>query len=96
LAKVALRQLMVTLARTTHSQKGIHLLANFLPLSQLAMPRAVTDRFTRAHQASAKPSGSSKGKEKDTSDSAGATRNPLFNTERFGQHILKNPQIAQE
>lgn len=25
----------------------------------------------------------------------GGTSNPLFNTERFGQHILKNPQIAQ-
>jgi 18S rRNA (adenine1779-N6/adenine1780-N6)-dimethyltransferase len=25
----------------------------------------------------------------------GGTSNPLFNTERFGQHILKNPLVAQ-
>ncbi|KAJ7496921.1 S-adenosyl-L-methionine-dependent methyltransferase [Mycena latifolia] len=28
--------------------------------------------------------------------SASAVNNPLFNTERFGQHILKNPAISQE
>jgi 18S rRNA (adenine1779-N6/adenine1780-N6)-dimethyltransferase len=57
------------------------------------MPRATTDRFSRAHQPSAKASSS-----KDASGSgAGGSgvRNPIFNTERFGQHILKNPAVAQ-
>ncbi|KAH9948517.1 S-adenosyl-L-methionine-dependent methyltransferase [Amylocystis lapponica] len=55
------------------------------------MPRATSDRFSRAHQPSA-------AKAKASSDSAGSSsgvRNPIFNTERFGQHILKNPQTAQ-
>ncbi|KAJ3879297.1 S-adenosyl-L-methionine-dependent methyltransferase [Lentinula edodes] len=55
------------------------------------MPRATSDRFSRAHQSSAKASSS---KSKDASSSSSA-RNPIFNTERFGQHILKNPQVAQ-
>lgn len=55
------------------------------------MPRATSDRFTRAHQPSAKASAS-----KGQGESSSATRNPIFNTERFGQHILKNPSIAQE
>lgn len=53
------------------------------------MPRATTDRFSRAHQPSAKKVAS-----KDADDSGGV-RNPIFNTERFGQHILKNPLVAQ-
>ncbi|KAJ4481151.1 S-adenosyl-L-methionine-dependent methyltransferase [Lentinula aciculospora] len=55
------------------------------------MPRATSDRFSRAHQPSAKAS-SSTSKEGSSSSSA---RNPIFNTEQFGQHILKNPQVAQ-
>ncbi|KAK0213075.1 S-adenosyl-L-methionine-dependent methyltransferase [Desarmillaria ectypa] len=56
------------------------------------MPRATTDRFSRAHQPSAKAS-----KEKSHAESSSsAVRNPIFNTERFGQHILKNPAIAQK
>ncbi|EJD51243.1 rRNA adenine dimethylase [Auricularia subglabra TFB-10046 SS5] len=55
------------------------------------MPRATTDRFTRAHIKSAKPEKSNA----NTGSSTGA-HNPIFNTERFGQHILKNPQIAQD
>ncbi|KAH9856269.1 rRNA adenine dimethylase [Lenzites betulinus] len=54
------------------------------------MPRATSDRFTRAHQPSAKTKASS-----EASGSSAAGRNPIFNTERFGQHILKNPQTAQ-
>ncbi|PIL26082.1 hypothetical protein GSI_11836 [Ganoderma sinense ZZ0214-1] len=54
------------------------------------MPRATSDRFTRAHQPSAKSKASS-----SSDPSSSATRNPIFNTERFGQHILKNPQTAQ-
>ncbi|KDQ16992.1 hypothetical protein BOTBODRAFT_172602 [Botryobasidium botryosum FD-172 SS1] len=50
------------------------------------MPRATSDKFSRAHQPSAGSSSSS--------DQSGG-RNPLFNTERFGQHILKNPLVAQ-
>ncbi|KAI0691821.1 S-adenosyl-L-methionine-dependent methyltransferase [Cytidiella melzeri] len=54
------------------------------------MPRATTDRFSRAHQPSSKAKSSSTA---EASSSASA-RNPIFNTERFGQHILKNPQTA--
>ncbi|KAI5119286.1 hypothetical protein M0805_008065 [Coniferiporia weirii] len=53
------------------------------------MPRATTDRFSRAHQPSAKQSSSK------SSEDSNAVRNPIFNTERFGQHILKNPLVAQ-
>ena len=41
------------------------------------------------HQPSAKSKASS------SEASSSATRNPIFNTEQFGQHILKNPQTAQ-
>ncbi|KZT05276.1 rRNA adenine dimethylase [Laetiporus sulphureus 93-53] len=53
------------------------------------MPRATSDRFNRAHQSSAKAKGS------ESSSSGSGVHNPIFNTERFGQHILKNPQTAQ-
>ncbi|KAH9984690.1 S-adenosyl-L-methionine-dependent methyltransferase [Russula vinacea] len=56
------------------------------------MPRATSERFSRAHQPSAK-SKASKGHGEPSSSSV---RNPIFNTERFGQHILKNPSIARE
>ncbi|EGN94712.1 hypothetical protein SERLA73DRAFT_187771 [Serpula lacrymans var. lacrymans S7.3] len=54
------------------------------------MPRATSERFSRAHQApiKAKPTNNS-------GESSSAVRNPIFNTERFGQHILKNPLVAQ-
>lgn len=52
------------------------------------MPRATSQKISAAaHQPSAK------GKERESTDVGG--RNPLFNTERFGQHILKNPAVAQ-
>ncbi|KAJ7586170.1 S-adenosyl-L-methionine-dependent methyltransferase [Mycena floridula] len=57
------------------------------------MPRATTDRFSRAHQPSAKASSS---KSSHAESSSSAARNPIFNTEQFSQHILKNPQIAQD
>ena len=57
------------------------------------MPRATSERFSRAHQPSAKSNASSKNHGESSSSSV---RNPIFNTERFGQHILKNPSIAQE
>jgi 18S rRNA (adenine1779-N6/adenine1780-N6)-dimethyltransferase len=56
------------------------------------MPRAVSDRFIRAHQPSAKAGSSKDGA---SSSAGGGGHNPLFNTERFGQHILKNPLVAQ-
>ncbi|KAF8196656.1 S-adenosyl-L-methionine-dependent methyltransferase [Mycena galopus ATCC 62051] len=55
------------------------------------MPRATSDKFSRAHQPSAKSSSSKDAK--PSSSSAG--RNPIFKTEQFGQHILKNPLVAQ-
>ncbi|KAG1728977.1 S-adenosyl-L-methionine-dependent methyltransferase [Suillus paluster] len=61
------------------------------------MPRATSERFSRTHKASIKSaaaSSSSKNHSANEGTSAGV-RNPIFNTERFGQHILKNPQIAQ-
>ncbi|KAL0571250.1 Dimethyladenosine transferase, partial [Marasmius crinis-equi] len=54
------------------------------------MPKATTDRFSRAHQPSAKAQ-----KNKEEGSSSSAARNPIFNTEQFGQHILKNPSVAQ-
>jgi 18S rRNA (adenine1779-N6/adenine1780-N6)-dimethyltransferase len=56
------------------------------------MPRATSERFSRAHQPSAK----SKASNSHGQPSSSSVRNPIFNTERFGQHILKNPSIAQE
>lgn len=59
-----------------------------LSLSSLpVMPRATSQKISAAHTPSAK------GKERESGDVGG--RNPLFNTERFGQHILKNPAVAQ-
>ncbi|KAJ8075179.1 Dimethyladenosine transferase [Marasmius tenuissimus] len=56
------------------------------------MPKATTDRFSRAHQPSAK---AQKNKDESSSSSSSTARNPIFNTEQFGQHILKNPSVAQ-
>jgi len=60
------------------------------------MPRATSERFSRTHASSIKSAaaGSSKNHDNGPGSSSGV-RNPIFNTERFGQHILKNPQIAQ-
>ena len=61
------------------------------------MPRATSQKFHRVHPVSIKAP--SKGKEKEESatkkDEGGRATNPLFNTSRYGQHILKNPQAAQ-
>lgn len=56
------------------------------------MPKATTDRFSRAHRPSVKQTSLSSA----THGASLVTRNPMFNTERFGQHILKNPQISEE
>lgn len=49
------------------------------------MPRATTEKFSRAHQPAPKKK-----------DNNGSMTNPIFNTQRFGQHILKNPATAQK
>lgn len=72
------------------------------------MPRATSEKFSRLHQSAAKSSktpsslnlnGASRSKHTGRTDGYGgggtSTNNPLFNTERFGQHILKNPLVAQ-
>ncbi len=58
------------------------------PLHSITMPRAVVQRFSRAHE---KPIAKT-----EKNDDKDRVNNPIFNTARFGQHILKNPQIAQE
>ncbi|KIJ55299.1 hypothetical protein M422DRAFT_774370 [Sphaerobolus stellatus SS14] len=50
------------------------------------MPKATSERFNRANKAA---------HSKDRDDTKSSGINPLFNTARFGQHILKNPSIAQ-
>ncbi|KAI9571823.1 S-adenosyl-L-methionine-dependent methyltransferase [Boletus coccyginus] len=60
------------------------------------MPRATSNRFSRTHAPSIKPAAAGSSKHHDNGEgSSSGVRNPIFNTERFGQHILKNPQIAQ-
>lgn len=61
------------------------------------MGRATSEKLTRVHAPSTIAS-SSKGKGRDTSGGGGNSagpRNPLFNTERYGQHILINPGACQ-
>ncbi|KAI6145894.1 S-adenosyl-L-methionine-dependent methyltransferase [Pisolithus tinctorius] len=63
------------------------------------MPRATSERFSRTHQPSIKSAArgqsSSRNHDNAESSSSSGVHNPIFNTEKFGQHILKNPQIAQ-
>lgn len=56
------------------------------------MPKAVAGRITSAQTQAAAASPRAAAQQQA---SANATRNPIFNTERFGQHILKNPLVAQ-
>ncbi|PPR00276.1 hypothetical protein CVT26_009028 [Gymnopilus dilepis] len=51
------------------------------------MPRATTEKFSRAHQPAPK---------KKESQASGSITNPIFNTARFGQHILKSTATAQK
>lgn len=51
------------------------------------MPKATTEKFSRAHKPAPK---------KKEGHASGSNTNPLFNTARFGQHILKNPATAQK
>ena len=70
------------------------------------MPKAVSQTFRPATIANPKKRGESSGGggagggkgEQASTGSAGGTgggRNHLFNTDRFGQHILTNPAVAQ-
>lgn len=65
------------------------------------MPRAVSDKLISIHSAAAKPGQSSKQASNVANGGGGTTTgstnagNPIFNTDRFGQHILKNPLVAQ-
>jgi 18S rRNA (adenine1779-N6/adenine1780-N6)-dimethyltransferase len=51
------------------------------------MPRAVKTHFSRVHDQPLKVQKPQPGS---------VVNNPLFDTARFGQHILKNPAISQE
>ncbi|GAA5953863.1 hypothetical protein JCM10213_006448 [Rhodosporidiobolus nylandii] len=55
------------------------------------VPRATSERFSR-QTTTAAPYGKQK---KDESSSGKGALNPIFNTAQFGQHILKNPLVAQ-
>ncbi|WFD31544.1 18S rRNA (adenine(1779)-N(6)/adenine(1780)-N(6))-dimethyltransferase [Malassezia sp. CBS 17886] len=59
------------------------------------MPRAVSNKITsaRAQAVSASPRHAQAAASQQ--NSGATTKNPIFNTERFGQHILKNPLVAQ-
>ena len=66
------------------------------------MPKAVSSTFRPATIANPKKKGESSASKGDGKGDATATgsagsggRNHLFNTERFGQHILTNPAVAQ-
>ena len=61
------------------------------------MPKAVSAKLSRVHQPAAgdvRMSNSNAGGSSMANSSA-TTKNPIFNTDRFGQHILKNPLVAQ-
>jgi len=68
------------------------------------MPKAVSSTFRPAtianpkkkgSEASGSGTGSGSGGNAATGSAGSGGRNHLFNTERFGQHILTNPAVAQ-
>ncbi|BEJ02097.1 hypothetical protein CcaverHIS631_0607790 [Cutaneotrichosporon cavernicola] len=59
------------------------------------MPKATSQTFTRQHGLAAASRCPDKEKKGESSAVAGGARNHLFNTDRFGQHILTNPLVAQ-
>jgi 18S rRNA (adenine1779-N6/adenine1780-N6)-dimethyltransferase len=68
------------------------------------MPKAVSSTFRPATIANPKKKGESSstsgagkgdGGNAATGSAGSGGRNHLFNTERFGQHILTNPAVAQ-
>ena len=56
------------------------------------MPRAVSNKVTSAQTQAANAAPRAAHSQQNTS---ATTKNPIFNTEKFGQHILKNPLVAQ-
>ena len=59
------------------------------------MPKATSQTFVTPHAASARFSAHQKNGESSKAASGSGARNHLFDTERFGQHILTNPTVAQ-
>ncbi|KAH9461271.1 hypothetical protein Pst134EA_017578 [Puccinia striiformis f. sp. tritici] len=61
------------------------------------MPRATSQKFTRLHQESntALQPKKKNASEQSSGSGGGAASNPIFNTDKLGQHILKNPLVAQ-
>ncbi|KDN37922.1 putative rRNA (adenine-N6,N6-)-dimethyltransferase [Tilletiaria anomala UBC 951] len=62
------------------------------------MPKAISSKLSRVHQPAAgdvRLGSASGGGSGSMANSSNTTKNPIFNTDRFGQHILKNPLVAQ-
>ncbi|EPQ30861.1 uncharacterized protein PFL1_01758 [Pseudozyma flocculosa PF-1] len=62
------------------------------------MPRAVSTKISRSHDLSAgslRPAAAKSDQHGSNQNSSATTKNPIFNTDKFGQHILKNPLVAQ-
>lgn len=59
------------------------------------MPKATSTTFITPHAASAHAKAAKGSAKNGESSAAGGGKNHLFNTERFGQHILTNPAVAQ-
>lgn len=53
------------------------------------MPRATTQKFTKLHQNSNTVSKKPHGSSSQQSGAGGGASNPIFNTDKLGQHILK-------
>jgi 18S rRNA (adenine1779-N6/adenine1780-N6)-dimethyltransferase len=59
------------------------------------MPKATSNTFTRQHGLAAASKRPEAKKGESSASAAGGARNHLVNTDRFGQHILTNPLVAQ-
>nr|CDI55422.1 rrna adenine dimethylase [Melanopsichium pennsylvanicum 4] len=67
------------------------------------MPRAVSAKLSRQHEPSAglrpgsarSAAANPNANHASNQNSSATTKNPIFNTDKFGQHILKNPLVAQ-
>ena len=55
------------------------------------MPRATSQKFSQATAHKPAPKKAATGSNAES----GSTKNAIFNTAQFGQHILKNPLVAQ-
>jgi 18S rRNA (adenine1779-N6/adenine1780-N6)-dimethyltransferase len=67
--------------------------------SIVTMPKATSQTFVaaRPQPGSSRHNSSTAGSSKngESSTGGGGGRNHIFNTDRFGQHILTNPLVAQ-